>query len=305
MSREMKMSGRGAIMSLAGIDFQHTSEEEMLALVEHVLAEKIHGISFSAYLDGQGPRTELSEVQVRERLAIIQPYISWVRSFSCTEGNQFIPGIARENGLKTLVGAWLDDNLENNEREIANAIDVAREGHANILAVGNEVLLRDELEEDQLLDYIHRVKRAVPEVQVGYVDAYFKFVDHPRVTDACDVLLANCYPFWEGCSVDYALLYLKDMYRRVVQVANGRRVIISETGWPDTGSATGAALPSRTNAMRYFLNVYQWAAEDGIDIFYFSSFDEAWKVGDEGDVGARWGLWDKAGHLKYGKAAHQ
>ena len=305
MSRVMKMSGTGAIMSLAGIDFQHTSEEEMLALVEHVLAERIHGISFSAYLDGQGPRTELSEVQVRERLAIIQPYISWVRSFSCTEGNQFIPGIARESGLKTLVGIWLDDNLENNEREIANAIEVAREGHANILAVGNEVLLRDELEEDQLLDYIHRVKRAVPEVQVGYVDAYFKFVDHPRVTDACDVLLANCYPFWEGCSVDYALLYLKDMYRRVVQVANGRRVIISETGWPDTGSATGAALPSRTNAMRYFLNVYQWAAEDGIDIFYFSSFDESWKVGDEGDVGARWGLWDKTGHLKYGKATHQ
>lgn len=299
MSRALKISGKGTIMSLAGIDFRYTSEEDLLALFHHAMAEKIHGISFSAYLDGQGPRTELSEVQIRERMAIIQPYVNWVRSFSCTEGNQFIPGIAHENGLKTIVGAWLDDNLENNERELAGAIEVARRGYADIVAVGNEVLLRDELEEDQLLDYISRVKRAIPGVQVGYVDAYFKFVDHPRVTEACDVLLANCYPFWEGCSVEYSLLYLKDMYRRVMQVANGRRVIISETGWPDTGSATGDAIPSRTNAMRYFLNAYQWAAEEGIEIFYFSSFDEAWKVGDEGDVGARWGLWDKDGHLKY------
>jgi len=34
-------------------------------------------------------------------------------------------------------------------------------------------------------------------------------------------------------------------------------------------------------------------------VFYFSSFDEVWKVEDEGGVGAHWGLWDKRGNLKY------
>ena len=28
-------------------------------------------------------------------------------------------------------------------------------------------------------------------------------------------------------------------------------------------------------------------------MFYFSAFDEAWKVSAEGSVGAFWGLWDK------------
>jgi exo-beta-1,3-glucanase (GH17 family) len=42
-----------------------------------------------------------------------------------------------------------------------------------------------------------------------------------------------------------------------------------------------------------------WSKEDNIDIFYFSSFDETWKMGGEGDVGAYWGLWDKNGNLKY------
>jgi exo-beta-1,3-glucanase (GH17 family) len=89
------------------------------------------------------------------------------------------------------------------------------------------------------------------------------------------------------------------MYRRAVRVADGKPVVISETGWPSEGSSFGAADPSRETALEYFINTYHWAERDGVDIFYFSSFDESWKVGDEGEVGAYWGLWDKDGKLKY------
>jgi exo-beta-1,3-glucanase (GH17 family) len=287
-------------MSLAGIDFSTISKEELLALFHRTLDKGIHGISFSPYMEGQGPGTTISEAQIRERLDIIQPYVRWIRSFSCTEGNENIPRIAHESGLKTLVGAWLEDDHQKNEEELATVIEVAKAGHADIVAIGNEVLLRGELSEDELIDYIQRFKQAVPEVEVGYVDAYFEFVDHPRLTAACDVILANCYPFWEGCSAEYSLVYMKDMYRRALQAARGKKVIISETGWPNIGTPTGDALPSEINAIRYFLNTCSWADEEGIEIFYFSSFDEAWKVEDEGDVGAYWGLWDKHGNIKYG-----
>ena len=286
-------------MSLAGIDISSLSVDDLRALVRKILEAKIHGISFSPYVEGQGPGTQITEAQIRERLAFIQPYVKWVRTFSCKEGNEQIPAIAAESGLKNMVGVWLDDDREQNEVEIANAIEVAKAGHADILAVGNEVLLRGDISEDELLDYIHRVKAAVPGVPVGYVDAYFEFVDHPRVTEACDVLLANCYPFWEGCSAEHALLYMKDMYRRVVNVANGKKVIISETGWPNVGTPTMGAVPSYENAIKYFIDAFQWAEQDGIEIFYFSSFDETWKVDAEGDVGAYWGLWDKDGNPKY------
>jgi exo-beta-1,3-glucanase (GH17 family) len=286
-------------MALAGIDFSQVTDAELRTLFHRALDNGIHGISFSPYLPGQGPRTEISELQIRERLALIQSSVAWVRSFSCTEGNQHIPRIAHEQGLKTLVGAWLGSEEDKNEQEIDNLIAVAAAGDADIVAVGNEVLLRGDLTEDELIGYITRVKQAVPGIPVGYVDAYYEFVDHPRVTGCCDVILANCYPFWEGCSVDYSLLYMKDMYRRAVAAANGKPVIISETGWPNIGTATGDAIPSTSNAIRYFLNTCKWAEEDDIDIFYFSSFDEDWKVEDEGDVGAYWGLWDKDGIRKY------
>jgi exo-beta-1,3-glucanase (GH17 family) len=92
---------------------------------------------------------------------------------------------------------------------------------------------------------------------------------------------------------------MKQMYQQAVRAAKGKRVIITETGWPSQGKNFEDAEPSPTNAMKYFINTQQWAQEEGIEIFYFSSFDESWKVGAEGDVGAYWGLWDMDQELKF------
>jgi exo-beta-1,3-glucanase (GH17 family) len=284
---------------LAGVDFSSLSHDECIALLREILDNKIHGIAFSPYLDGQGPGIEIGRSQIEQRLQIIQPHTHWIRTFSCTEGNETIPGIAKSHDLKTMVGACLSDDGEKNEIELMNAVEVARQGYADILAVGNEVLLREELTVQEIVEYINRAREAVTGLKVSYVDAYYQFEIYPELVEACDVLLVNCYPFWEECPADYALLYMKDMYNRAVRAAKGKKVIISETGWPSTGAANGAAVPSRENAMQYFINTYTWAAQESVEIFYFSSFDEAWKTGDEGDVGAYWGLWDKDGDFKY------
>jgi exo-beta-1,3-glucanase (GH17 family) len=285
--------------ALLGTDFSEMSPGGKVELFWAILRQKIHGISFSPYLDGQSPGMEISEQQIRQRLQVIQPYTHWIRSFSSREGNQETPRIAHELGLKTMAGVGLSEELDTNEIELRNGIEVARAGHVDMLAVGNEVMLREDFSEDQLISYIERAKAAVPGVPVGTVDAYFLFENHPRVAAACDTLLVNCYPFWESCPAEYAHLYMKDMYRRTQAVANGKKVIIAETGWPTVGSPFGSALPSYDHALEYFIRTYQWAHEEGIEIFYFSSFDESWKVGDEGDVGAYWGLWDADGNPKF------
>lgn len=259
----------------------------------------VHGLCFSPYLDGQGPGSQLEEGPIRERMQVLAQHTRWVRSFSCTEGNELIPKVAHSLGLKTLVGAWLGTDLAINEKEIEGVIAVALAGHADIVAVGNEVMLREDMREDALIAYIERVKAALPGVRVGYVDAYYLFELHPRITAACDVLLTNCYPFWEGCPLDQSLAYMQSMYRRTQSVAQGKPVIISETGWPNKGSNFWGAVPSKDAAMRYFLDTCDWVDQDGIDLFYFAAFDEAWKVGAEGDVGAYWGLWDKDARPKF------
>ncbi len=288
------------LMALTGIDHSNATEEDLRSLFRKLLSQGTHGQCFSPYTHEQGPGSVLTENQIQSRLEIIKPYTGSVRTFSCTEGNEMIPRIAHENGLKTMVGAWLGKDRDDNEKEIASVIEIAKAGYADSVAVGNEVMYRGDLSEGELIAYIDRVKKELPDVEVGYVDAYYEFCDRPAITDACDVVFANCYPYWEGCDFDYSLLYMKDMYHRACKAANGKKVVISETGWPSQGTAKGNAQPSVENALKYFINTQIWAQEEGIEVFYFSSFDEDWKIRDEGDVGAYWGLWDKNGALKFG-----
>jgi exo-beta-1,3-glucanase (GH17 family) len=259
----------------------------------------MHGLCFSPYEEGQKPGDFISESQIRRKLELIKPYTKWIRTFSCAEGNEQIPILAKEYGLKTLVGAWLGDDPKINEDEITGLINLTNQGYVDIAAVGNEVMYREDLSEDELIDYINRVKSAIPNTPVGYVDAYYEFTDRPKITEVCDVILANCYPFWEGCSLEYSLVYMKQMYFQAMSVASGKKVIITETGWPSQGANLEGALPSYENALKYFINAQNWSNDENIEMFYFSSFDESWKVGSEGDVGAFWGLWDKDEKLKF------
>jgi len=286
--------------AVAGKDLSKSSKSNLDMMFTRILKNGIHGISFSAYLENQSPGSQISEEQIEARMKIIKPHVKWVRSFSCVDGNELIPKIAHKNGIKTLVGAWLGNDQEKNEKEIDGIIKVAKEGNADIIAVGNEVLLREDLTEDEIIKYIQKVKNEIPNVPVGYVDAYFEFVNHTRLCNLCDVILANCYPFWEGYPIEHAFSYLKNMYYLAVNAAKGKKVIISETGWPNLGSPDRNAVPSYENALSYFINTFTWADQENIDVFYFSSFDETWKIEKEGDVGAYWGLWDKDGKLKYG-----
>ncbi|GMN10773.1 hypothetical protein MTsPCn9_30620 [Croceitalea sp. MTPC9] len=283
----------------SGVDFSKISSDELRELWLETLQNGMHGLCFSMYEDGQKPGDVITEEQVQRRISIIKPYTKWVRSFSCIEGNEHIPRVAKKNGLKTLVGAWLGDDLEMNETEVEALISLAKEGCVDMAAVGNEVLYRNDLTKEQLLGYIHRVKEALPNVEVGYVDAYYEFSQHPEIVDASDVILSNCYPYWEGCPLEYSLGHMQQMFGQATDAAKGKKVIITETGWPSEGSSLKGSISNAGNAMKYFINTQAWSAKDDIDIFYFSSFDESWKVGAEGDVGAFWGLWDKHEKLKF------
>ena len=62
---------------------------------------------------------------------------------------------------------------------------------------------------------------------------------------------------------------------------------------------SAGAVPSPENAAIYALNAFEWTEpRRGIPLFYFSSFDEAWKTGPEGDCGDSWGFWDQDGNRK-------
>lgn len=281
------------------VDLVSLPKEEIQTEFTNVFQAGMPGICFSAYTSGQEPGDLITEEQIRKRLEVLKTHTEWIRVFSCTNGHEKIPKIAKEMGLKTMVGAWLDNDIEKNHSEILSLKELLKNNLVDVAAVGNEVLYRGELNEQTIINYIKEVKKFSNNVPVGYVDTYYEFTNRPALVEACDVILANCYPFWEGANIKIAGYYLQEMYHKTVEAAQGKKVIVTETGWPSIGDIVGGAEPSKENVMTYYVKTQLWAKNENVNVFYFSSFDESWKIHSEGWAGTSWGLWDVNENFKY------
>jgi exo-beta-1,3-glucanase (GH17 family) len=264
------------------------------------IARRVFGLNFSPYVDGQDPNlgSTVTEDQLRQRLRIVAPYTRWIRAFGSTHGLERTGPVAKSLGLKTALSAWLGRNRTANNLEVTNLI--ASAGHADIVIVGSEVLLRNDLTEAELLAAIQQVKQALPGVPVTTADVYSQLLLHPAIIAAVDVVLVNYYPFWEGVPVEHAIASLHRRHQELVAAVGGKPIMVSETGWPSCGDPIGQAVPSMANASAYALNFVSWARSTGVPYFYFSALDEAWKAKYEGSRGACWGMWTTNGRLKSG-----
>ncbi|MFC1907742.1 glycosyl hydrolase family 17 protein [Chloroflexota bacterium] len=206
--------------------------------------------------------------------------------------------IAHQLGLKVAQGAWLDADLISNEEEISNLIKAAKAGFLDIAVVGGEVLLRDDLSEEQLIQYINRVKQTLPEIPVAVAMEFSEIRHHPDVVSSVDVLLVSYYPFWEGVSIDEAIATLHTWHEEIKANFGNKEIIVGESGWPSCGDTFGDAVPSPETANYYFLNFISWTRANNVSYFYFEAFDEQWKATYEGSPNACWGIWDRNGNMK-------
>ena len=93
----MNMSYRAdKVPSLAGNGPNREDRAELQKQCASLVDDKMHGICFSPNEREQQPGDAFTEAQVRRKLELLQPYTKWIRIFSCTDGNDMIPKLARE-----------------------------------------------------------------------------------------------------------------------------------------------------------------------------------------------------------------
>jgi exo-beta-1,3-glucanase (GH17 family) len=238
-------------------------------------------------------------------MQIITPYTNWIRSFSSSNGLENTPSVARQLGLNVAANAWISSDLAQNTVEINNVVAAANAGLVDVVIVGSEAILRNDVTVSQLIGYMNQVRQAIPQnIPVVTADVWGTFLAHPELIAASDQVWANFYPFWEGTSVENAVCSLAGEYQQLVGVSGSKPVVISETGWPSGGNAVGAAVPSVSNANLYADQFLTWANSNGIRSFYFEAFNEDWKTATEGPQGAYWGIFDENGVVKAGMDAY-
>ncbi len=259
---------------------------------------KLEWINYGPYTEpGQNPNkgTTIGEAQIIKHLDILRHYAKGIRIFGTEYGLEKIPRLAKERGLKVMVGIWIGRDTAANNRQIANGVAIAKAGYADMLIVGSEVLLRRDVSAAQLLQYINQVKTACPNIPVSCADVYSFLCVHPEIITACTYILINNYPYWEGVHIDCAIQHFDQSLKCIKSLANGKEIIISETGWKTKPPEIGNAEPTAANAVRYLLEVLRWQKATGIKVCIFSAFDEPWKGSDDG-----WGILNINGTVKPG-----
>ncbi|MBR0801726.1 glycosyltransferase [Bradyrhizobium jicamae] len=83
--------------------------------------------------------------KVRADLKKLSTVTRAVRLYSSTEGNELVPPVAAELGMKVTVGAWIDKDANRNNREVESAISLAKR-NSNVIGIviGNETVFRGE-----------------------------------------------------------------------------------------------------------------------------------------------------------------
>jgi GPH family glycoside/pentoside/hexuronide:cation symporter len=201
-----------------------------------------HGICFGPYLelDPNKGHTVPAD-RISSLLDIVAPYFKWIRTYGATHGLENVPRLAKEKGLSVAAGCWLSRNRSANEAEISSLLRLIQDGYVDLAIVGSEVLLRNDLSEDELINYIRRVKASG--VPVTTSDTWSELLQHPKVMAECSVVLAHFYPYWEGIHIDQALKNIHQNYLKLKQAAGGKEVIVGETGWPSGGPPSARLLP--------------------------------------------------------------
>ncbi|MEP7030034.1 MAG: beta-(1-6) glucans synthase [Pseudolabrys sp.] len=262
--------------------------------------DKLYCLSYAPFRGSQtplDPSTQISAAQIEADLSQLAKLTDCVRTYSTDYGLDQIPGIAARHGLKVMQGLWLSSHADKNRIQIEGAVDLANRFPDTIrsVIVGNEVLLRGEMSETDLIATMREVKSRV-KVPVTYADVWEFWLRNRDVAAFADFITIHILPYWEDDPIPAAQAgaHVVSIRSQVVQAFAGKDVIIGEVGWPSEGRMRDGALPSPANQARVIQDVLALAARDKFRVNVIEAYDEPWKRALEGTVGGHWGLFDDA-----------
>lgn len=307
---------------------------------------KLAGLAYGPYHGEQTPEGQFpsypSTGEIQADMPTLKALTDNIRIYSSLGPASAILQAAQANGLKVALGIWLGAGSAANEKELAAGEELALRYSATVssVIVGNEVLLRGDLTEAQLHQYLQRVRaRLGHSVPITLADIDEMWLTHPALAQDVDFITAHIYPFWRGVPIACAIQDVAHRYHalQTLPALAGKPVVIGETGWPSAVSPQPETLPgtklcaaqapvgisstptavgplasptatsdhlsaSPANQALYVQNFITWAKQQHVQYYYFDAFDEAWKIHESG-FGTHWGLYQQDGMVKPNLAA--
>ena len=243
-----------------------------------------------------------SPEQIDQDMAQLAQVTGRIRTYTVSNGLDRVPEIARRHGLTVSLGCWISADFDENEKELALCIKTALANRRVIdrVFVGNESIMFGYVNPDQLSSYIKRVRDALPNrIKVTTAETWSTWLMYPEIAQYADLVAVHILPYWEGVSIHDSMAFAQRAYKHVQEAIPGKPIIIGESGWPSEGRTRRFAEASLANQAYYVRSFVHLAMDKGWDYYIIEAYDQPWKGGSEGAVGAYWGMFDASGNPKF------
>jgi len=253
------------------------------------------GLTYNSQRRDTNPRQGIypTKEQIEADMALLAGKSHSIRTYTSLEGMEVVPELAAKYGEHLAMGAWIDNNLEKNRREIESLVSLSNQYPKAIVRVivGNETLLRANVEVEQLIEYIREVKKRTWK-PVSTAENWDIWKAHPEMVNEVDYIAVHILPYWGGIPLEEAVDFVFDRYHELQQLYPGKQIVITEVGWPSDGQPYGKATASLANQAKFLRAFLNRATEENLVYYVVEAFDQPWKIEIEGTAGAYWGLFN-------------
>ncbi|KAI9788615.1 MAG: hypothetical protein M1816_006761 [Peltula sp. TS41687] len=255
-----------------------------------------HGLTYTPYnADG----TCKSKDQVDEDFKKISGF-SMIRMYGtdCNQLQTVIPA-AQAKGMKVFAGISNNNVLGGKVQQDVEALASACGDKWDVIdtiAVGNE-LVQSGNSPGVAVAAVNSAREALrakgyngPVVSVDTVGA---MTNHPEICQNSDYVAANIHAFFDGkIEASGAGPFVNELAKQVAGACGGKKVVVTETGWPNGGSTNNKAVPGPEQQQAALASIREQYSSNPAGVIFFSAFNDLWKVDNPTTFGCEkhWGI---------------
>jgi exo-beta-1,3-glucanase (GH17 family) len=281
-----------------------------------------NAIAYGPHRDGQYPGgPSPNREQLLQDLRLMSPHWGMLRTYGAVGWPETLLAIIHEERIpmRVMLGVWVEPEarrdsagriLEDlprgkaaNRADLEAAVRLAARYPGIVAAVcmGNETQVSwsaHRLPLELLVGYVReaRARTRVPVTSADDLDFWKESAGH-ALAEELDFLVTHIHPLWRGQQLEAAVDYTGRAYAELCAAYPGRTVVLGETGWATSKTATGDQGKLMKGAVgeaeqATFCGAFAaWAERERVVTFFFEAFDENWKGGpDPGEVEKHWGF---------------
>lgn len=194
-----------------------------------------------------------------------------------------VAAAAAQNGISLIAGL---NTVGNVAGDLAKLINMVNNNWApfDTIVIGNEVVNNNPGAVSAVVAGLSTARSVLGAAgfkgNIVTVDTFIAHASHPELCAASDYCAVNAYAYFDANTVaqDAGNFVLNTAIAMVQKIANGKQIVVTESGWPWQGQTNGKAVPSRENQQTAIASLKSTFAGSSIPLFLFQAYDASYKA---------------------------